>query len=137
MMKVRNILLCLTAALALVCCDGKKGYDRSFTESDTISLTVNKQKVFEYDPFTCQLGYNDAKKEFRVSTDNMSDYFVITLSKIPASKDEQVTGSITWTGDDYNRELRNQTFQTVKVERGKIWLWNQANKLAVIIPVLD
>ena len=137
MMRVRDILLCILFLPALVCCNGRNGYDRSFTESDNISLTVNKQKVFEYDPFTCQLGYNDAKREFRVSTDNMSDYFVITLSKIPTSKEEQLTGSIIWTGDDYTRELRNQTFKTVKVERGKIWLWNQANKLAVIIPVMD
>ena len=137
MMKVQNILVCLLAVLALVSCNGRNGYDRSFTESDTISLKVNKQTVFEYDPFTCQLGYNDTKREFRVSTDNMSDYFVLTLSKIPTSKEEQITGSITWTGDDYTRELRNQTFQTVKVEHGKIWLWNQANKLAVIIPVMD
>lgn len=137
MRTIRNISLCVLAAMALVSCNGRNGYDRSFTESDTISLTVNKQKVFEYDPFTCQLGYNDSKREFRVSTDNMSDYFVISLSKIPTSKDEQLTGSITWTGDDYIKELRNQSFQTVKVERGKIWLWNQANKLAVIIPVMD
>ena len=132
-----NILLCLMAAFLLVCCDGRHGYDRSFTDSDVVSLTVNKVKVFEYDPMTCQLGYNDSKREFRVSTDNMSDYFVITLSKIPTSKEEQVTGSISWTGADYIRDLSNQTFETVKVDRGKIWLWNQANKLAVIIPIIE
>lgn len=137
MIRVREILFILLLLPVLACCDGRNGYDKSFTESDNISLTVNKQKVFEYDPFTCQLGYNDSKREFRASTDNMSDYFVITLSKIPTSKEEQLTGSIIWTGDDYTRELHNQSFKTVKVERGKIWLWNQANKLAVIIPVLD
>ena len=137
MRKVLNILLCLLAALAIVCCNGRNGYDRDFVESDTISLTVNKVKAFEYDPFTCQLGYNDGKREFRVSTDNMSDFFAITLSKIPTSKGEQITGNIIWTGDDYTRELRNLNFQTVKVEHGKIWLWNQANKLAVIIPIMD
>ena len=137
MRKVLNILLCVTVAISVVCCHGRNGYDRDFLESDTISLTVNREKVFEYDPFTCQLGYNDAKREFRVSTDNMSDYFIVTLSKIPTSKDDQVTGSITWTGPDYTRDLKNLSFNTVKVEYGKIWLWNQANKLAVIIPVMD
>ena len=130
-------MLCALAALAFAACNGRNGYDRGFTDSDVISLTVNREKVFEYDPYTCQLGYNDAKREFRVSTDNMSDYFVITLSKVPTSKDDQVTGSISWTGADYTRELKNQSFQTVKVEHGKIWLWNQANKLAVIIPIMD
>ena len=137
MRKVLNILLCVAVALSVVCCHGRNGYDRDFQESDTISLTVNREKVFEYDPFTCQLGYNDAKREFRVSTDNMSDYFIVTLSKIPTSKDDQVTGSITWTGPDYTRDLKNLSFNTVKVEHGKIWLWNQANKLAVLIPVMD
>lgn len=137
MRKVLNILICVAVALAVASCNGRNGYDRDFLESDTISLTVNREKVFEYDPFTCQLGYNDAKREFRVSTDNMSDYFVVTLSKIPTSKDDQVTGSITWTGPDYTRDLKNLSFNTVKVEREKIWLWNQANKLAVIIPVMD
>ncbi len=137
MRKVLNILLCILAALAFVSCQGRHGYDRSFTDSDTISLTVNKVKVFEYNPMTCQLGYNDSKREFRVSTDNMSDYFVVTLSKIPTAKDERVTGNITWTGEDFIKDLKNQTFETVKVDRGKIWLWNQANKLAVIIQVID
>lgn len=137
MRKVLNILLCVLAAMAFVCCHGRHGYDRSFTDSDNISLTVNKVTVFDYDPLTCQLGYNDSKREFRVSTDNMSDYFVITLSKIPTSKDERVTGNISWTGEDYIKDLKNQTFETVKVERGKIWLWNQTNKLAIIIPIMD
>lgn len=137
MRKVLNIALVILASMAFVCCNGRHGYDRSFTDSDTISLTVNKVAVFQYDPMTCQLGYNDAKREFRVSTDNMSDYFVLTLSKIPSSKDERVTGDITWTGEDFIKDLRNQSFETVKVERGKIWLWCQASKLAVIIPILE
>ena len=137
MRRVLNIVLCLLAALAIACCNGRNGFDRDFVESDVISLTVNKVKVFEYDPMTCQLGYNDTKREFRVSTDKMSDYFVVTLSKIPSAKDENVTGSISWTGEDYTKDLKNLTFQTVKIERGKLWLWNQANKLAVIIPLFD
>ena len=72
MRKVLNILLCVTVAISVVCCHGRNGYDRDFLESDTISLTVNREKVFEYDPFTCQLGYNDARKEFRVSTDKLT-----------------------------------------------------------------
>ena len=137
MRRVLNIVLCLLAALAIACCNGRNGFDRDFVESDVISLTVNKVKVFEYDPMTCQLGYNDTKREFRVSTDKMSDYYVVTLSKIPSAKDENVTGSISWTGEDYTKDLKNLTFQTVKIERGKLWLWNQANKLAVIIPLFD
>ena len=132
-----NILICLAAALLLCCCHGRHGYDRDFEDSNVVSLTVNKVKAFEYDPSTCQLGYNDARREFRASTDNMSDYFVVTLTKIPGGKDEQVTGSITWTGENYNRTLNNLSFEVVKVESGKIWLWNQPNKLAVIIQVLN
>lgn len=137
MRKVLNILLCLLVALLIVSCQDRRGYDRSFTDSDTVSLTVNKVKVFEYNPMTCQLGYNDSKKEFRASTDNMSDYFVVTLSKIPTAKEERVTGNITWTGEDFIKDLKNQSFEAVKIDRGKIWLWNQTNKLAVVIQVLD
>ena len=137
MRRVLNIMLCLVAALAFAGCNGRNGFDRDFVESDVISLTVNKVKVFEYDPMTCQLGYNDTKREFRVSTDKMSDYFVVTLSKIPSARDENVTGSISWTGEDYTKDLKNLSFQTVKIERSKLWLWNQANKLAVIIPLFD
>ena len=137
MKRVLNIVLCVLSLIAAASCGDRRGYDRGFLDSDNISLTVNREKMFEYDPFTCQLGYNDAKKEFRVSTDNMSDYFVLKLSKVPSSKDEHLTGNISWTGNDYTKDLRNQAFEVVKVERGKAWLWNQANKLAVIIPLMD
>ena len=48
-----------------------------------------------------------------------------------------MTGSVTWTGDDYNRTLNNLSFEVAKIESGKIWLWNQANKLAIVIPVFN
>lgn len=137
MRRTLNILLCVVAALLLAGCGDRHGWDKDFLDSGVISLTVNKVKTFEYDPVTCQLGYNDARREFRVSTDNMSDYFVVTLSKIPGGKDEQVTGSVTWTGDDYNHTLNNLSFEVAKMESGKIWLWNQANKIAIVIPVMN
>lgn len=136
MRRFLNILLCAAAALSLACCQGKHGYDKDFLDNDVISLVVNRVKTFEYDPATCQLGYNDARREFRVSTDNMSDYFVVTLAKIPGGKDEQVTGNITWTGTDYNHTLNNVTFEVAKITSDKIWLWNQSNKLAVVIPII-
>ena len=135
-MRARTVIMALAATLVLSGCIRDRLLP-AFVGKDGVRLEIAGVPQFVYEENGCQMAFNADKREFRAHTDNMSDYFVVTLSKIPGGKDDQVTGSVTWTGDDYNRTLNNLSFEVAKIESGKIWLWNQANKLAIVIPVFN
>lgn len=137
MRNVLRISVIVAALLGLCACNDKNGFDRAFLESDTVSMTCKKEVVFQYDPLTCQLSYNDSRREFRASTDNMSDYFVVRLGASPSEKGQVINGSLSWTGEDYLRNLNNVSFTVEKISGNKVWLWNQLNKVAVVIQMVN
>lgn len=133
---MRKLLTYIFLAFALLTassCQDRLKNDKVFISSDDVLLKVGTKVEFEYNKYNCQLAYNDQRKEYRASTDNMSDYFVLRLSQAPTSKGQKITGSISWTGDDYLRNLNNISFEVVKINESKAWLWNQPNKVAVVI----
>lgn len=129
------ILLGGLLALLLASCDPER-VDPAFLEQDGICLQVNRQPVFQYDPLTCQLGYNPSRGEFRVSTDTMSDYYIVTLPFIPTRSNTVVHGDILWTGESSVKRYRGIDFKVARIEEDRIWLWNSQNKIAVTIQVL-
>lgn len=121
----------------LICSCQEKGYDKEFLERQDVSLCIDKKVAFEYNPVTCQLAYNDSRREYRAVTDNMSDYFVLRLSAVPSSKTETVTGTLSWTGEDYIKTYNNLRLEVVKMTETRTWLWSQQNKVAIIIPRME
>ena len=68
-----TIFAALLGCLILSSCEGGKA-DPEFVNTTDCNLRVKGQVVFKYDPLTCQTAFNRRKCEFRVHTDNMSDY---------------------------------------------------------------
>ena len=136
MMKNLSRILILCAVL-LACSCQERGYDKEFLEQQEVSLRIDKKTEFEYNPVNCQLAYNDSRREYRAITDNMSDYFILQLNAVPSSKTENVTGTLTWTGEDYLRNLNNLSFEVEKISGSKIWLWNQSSKAALVIQMVN
>ena len=55
-----------------------------FKMNDQLRMEIKGYTVFRYDPLNCQTGFNREKCEFRVHTDNMSDFFAIQLDAMPS-----------------------------------------------------
>ena len=109
----------------------------TFSSSDQIRLEVNGNVVMKYVASGCQLAFNSQKCEFRVSTDTMSDYFIVRLSEIPSSEGQSVSAYIEWT-TDYNIVRKNGiTLDSVRIQGDKIWLWDRADKIGTVIKILE
>lgn len=126
----------LLAALLLCSCRDDR-FITPFVAQDGIRLTVNGRTVFTYDPLTCQLGFNRQRGEFRVHTDNMSDFYTLQLSKIPEREGQEVTGTLVWTTATDIYTKKNVTFTAEKLEGDCIWLWTGNGRVGVVVKVLD
>jgi hypothetical protein len=99
---------------------------------------VQKGKtLFTYNPNTCQLSFNRGKRQFRVQTDDMQDFYMLTLSAMPTSEGQELTGTLMWTTRDEVNAIKNVAFSVKKVEGDKIWLWTRNGKIGVVVRVLD
>ena len=132
---MKRILSVFCLVLLLSACV-REQIDPAFLASSDIGLTVGKTQVFRYDPLTCQLGFNSARGEFRVSTDTMSDYYVVTLPSIPSKPGEVLKGDILWTSDTAIKRFHAIEFKVLKIESDVAWLWNQQNRIAVTVQIL-
>ena len=125
--------------LAVLCssCTGNK-VDPEFVATSDFSLKVKDDMVFKYDPLTCQVAFNREKSEFRVHTDNMSDYYCLDLKFVPTGEGQKVKGDITWTSRSDVVKKSDLSFVVKKVDRtGKMWLWCRKERIGAVIQVLD
>lgn len=106
-----------------------------FTEDRTLRMVIKGYTTFLYDPLNCQVGFNMENREFRVHTDNMSDFFIIRLDEMPSAEDQVIGGSAQWTtGDDLHS--KRSRFTVVKMDGDRIWLWSAESRIAVVLQVL-
>ena len=135
-MKKAAIIILTLASLLLCSCQDDR-FITAFTGKDGIYLSVNSKTVFEYDPLTCQLSFNRERCEFRVHTDNMSDFYVLTLSEIPTRQGQDVRGTLVWTTEMDLNTKKNVTFTAEKLEGDRIWLWTGNGRVGVVVQILD
>jgi len=125
--------------IAIILCSCQQGgpYTEAFTANGTIRLEQKGEALCTYDPASYQLAFNREKGEFRVHTDNMSDYFILDLDQIPGEAGQQVTGTIIWTTETDIYTKREITLETAKLEGDKIWLWNTKDRIGMVVKVLE
>lgn len=133
---MRRLILIL-AALLLACSCNDDRLASAFSARDEVRLQVGGVEIHCYDPLTWQMGFNAEKRQFRVHTDSMSDYFTLTLSKIPQEDDEQVTGTVVYTTSDNIVTRKNITLKVLRLEGDKIWLWNQSGEIGLEVRLLN
>ncbi len=125
----------LTILTALLCvltgCHEDGTYTPEFLTDDTLRLAVGQEEVITYNPLTCQYAFNTDRLEFRLHTDNMSDYFIVRLQEEPTKEEQVITaGLIRWTSRTGADEIRkNIALQVVKMEGDVVWLWNSRESI--------
>ena len=78
MKRLFAILVLLVAALTQGCREADLSED--FQLNDQLRMEIKGYVTFSYDPLNCQIGFNRSNCEFRVHSDNMSDFFSIKLT---------------------------------------------------------
>ena len=133
-MRLRLPILITVSVLCIAgCLSGCREHNLSddFKFDSTIRMEIKGYTVFRYNPLTCQIGFNRERSEFRIHTDNMSDFFIIRLDEMPSAEGQIVNGATSWTtGDDLH--TKKTSFEVIRLEGGKIWLWSPSTRIAAV-----
>jgi hypothetical protein len=137
-MKKTASAVTILAALLLASCTRVVEPDAEFVENTDIQLVVKGSKVCVYNPSDWQLGYNEARKEFRMSDDRMKNWCTVTCAAIPKTVGQKFNATVQWSTSAKDGSEKG-TFEVVKVQDSKYWLWCGAKnrKIAVTVCVLD
>lgn len=136
MKKRLNTFTLLIGIILLASCQGK--VDPEFIGLQDFGLQVKDTKVFTYNSLTWQTAFNRERCEFRVHTDNMSDYYCVTLNTVPSSEGQKVKGSVVWTSSSDVINKNGLNFSVEKIDRaGRIWLWCKKERIGAVIQALD
>jgi len=135
MRNARYIFLIITMCLISAACIRTTPLN-TFTTDDTIRLEIDGVPVMSYDESKCQLAYNEQRKEFRVMTDTMLEYFCITLSEIPASTGERATATVSWSTAEGERSRNDITLEAKRIKGDVIWLCDSSQHTAAVVRVL-
>lgn len=134
---MKKILLTLLCLALLLCGCQKENVDESFLENNNLCLIEKGVTVHSYDPLTWQVSFNRADREFRVHTDNMSDYYILRCSALPREEGQSIKCSIRWSGNSITSKS-NLTFRVEKMDSaGRVWLWCKGSKIAVSVMLLN
>lgn len=135
MRRIPYIAALLALLVLPVGCEPQTVYTPEFLTDSTLRMEVGKQEILTYNPITCQTALNRHRCEFRMHTDNMSEYFIIRFSSMPSEEGESVTvESLVWTnpsGTDQTR--KNITLEVVKLEGDIAWLWNSRESIRMTV----
>ena len=135
MSRIRIILVSLLILVAFPACIEEGTYTPEFLTDSTLRMAVGKTDIITYNPLTCQYAFNSDNMEFRLHTDNMSDYFIIRLQAEPTEEDQMVTaGLLRWTSPTGADQVRkNIVLQVVKMEDDVIWLWYSRESIKMTV----
>ena len=132
------ILLALSAALLVFPACNRDGFNKGDLEIRDVCLRVKGNMVYSYVAWASQLSFNRGRKEFRAGSDTMSDYFLLTMSEVPHENGQTLTGSLQWTTDDDTPRLTGLSFKVERIgDDGTVWLWCPAQKILVVMKLLN
>lgn len=135
-MKISRFLLTLLL-VAVTCGCRTTDIFPAFINSTNIHLEVNGVTQLEYDMNRHQIGFNRNRGQFRMCSDTMSDYFTLTMNLIPSVEGETIKADLCWTTANDVKTRKNIALEVVRTEGDKYWLWNDSERIALVIQVLE
>ena len=130
-MRLMKKIFLIILAFAAVSCN-RFDVDEILLIRNDDSLTWKGEEQLSHDPALGQMGVNASRNEFRAQTDNLSSWFVIRCSEMPAAEGDEVKADISWTGPRDTRDMKGLEFKVKKVTSdGMIWMWCKSAKIGV------
>lgn len=135
-MKARNIAGIILTIATICSCAGLQPEEILLPRTEA-SLTIKEEVLMEFDPATCQIGYNSERNEFRLVNDKLSDWFIFISDAAPTNVGQEVKASLEYTSLSNIKTLSDLTFSIEKTAPdGTVWLWNKDKKIGIVIKVL-
>lgn len=135
---MRKFLPILALSFLAASCGGKKvEMDPILYDSDQVALMVKGKSMFTCTGNNCQIGFNRTLREFRAGNDDMTSYFVITCSELPAKEGQEIKADLQWTSGSSVKSSTGLTFQVEKIDAGLVWLWNATDKTGAVVKILN
>lgn len=136
-MKPRYFAGIVLTIISVISCVGPQP-DEVLLPRTEISLTIKGEVIMELDPATCQVAYNSERNEFRLASDNLSDWLIFKSNATPTDAGQEVMASLEYTSQSNIKRLSDLTFSVEKVAPdGTTWLWNKDRRIGIIIKVLQ
>jgi len=137
----KRFLYGLVMALALLLPVGchSDGFDQVWLKEESLCVVSGDQKVFTFDPLTCQQAFNRSERVFRAFKDDLSDYYVLKMGSLPTEEGERIDGcSLEWTTSNDVKTLKGLSLTVEKIETGsgKVWLWCASERIVIIAQLL-
>lgn len=136
MKPARTLFLLFLGVLLLGGCSDER-MRNAFVENDELRLMVGGSVPFTYEPNTCQLAFSRDRREFRACTDNMSDFYVVSLSYIPTELGDRLSADLVWTTERDVLTRKNLTLEVVRIEGDQFWLWSDSGRIGLGIRILE
>lgn len=134
MRRMKLLLLCMVLLMLAGCSRDLYNVQEILLSREDISLTFKGEEQLVYDPAGWQMGYNSARNEFRVSDDDMADYFIVRCDADPTDEGQELKADIIWTMQTTMKRYDGLKFEVRKVASGgKIWLWNRVHGIGVVV----
>jgi hypothetical protein len=136
-MKIRHIAGIILTLATICSCTGLQPEEILLPRTE-ISLTMKEEVLLEFDPVTCQIGYNSERNEFRMLEDRLGNWFIFRSDATPTDVGQNVRASLEYTSQSSTKTLTDLTFSVEKTAPdGTTWLWNKDKKIGIIIKVLQ
>ena len=136
-MKPRYFAGIVLTIISVISCVGPQP-DEVLLPRTEISLTIKGETIMELDPATSQIAYNSERNEFRLASDNLSDWLIFKSNATPTDVGQEVMASLEYTSQSNIKRLTDLTFSVEKTASdGTTWLWNKEKKIGIIIKVLQ
>ena len=134
-MRIRTYIFVLALLVLCAGCEPTTIYTPEFLTDSTLRMEVGKQEILTYNPVTCQTAINLKRCEFRMHTDNMSEYVIICFYSMPSEEGENVVAeSLVWTSPSGADQTRNNiALEVVKLEGDTAWLWNSRESIRMTV----
>lgn len=130
-------IICIMLIIACACSCNRFDIDEVLLPREDLSMTLNGKVQFSFDDNTCQIGYNDARNEFRLHDDSVGNWVKLTCRARPSSVGQTVKADLSWTSSTSNKSRKGLTFTVEKIEQdGRIWLWCQSDNIGLVVKVI-
>lgn len=133
-MKIRLLTYAAAAVIMLQACDRKHEPDPVFLSGDVPCVTVDGTTVISYndEPWQ-QLSFSEDNKQFRMSNDQMSEYFVVECNALPETEGQKIRADVAYTKGLAVKHLENQEFVVKKIDGDTVHLWCSKKKTGIIV----